>query len=235
MTPSNMEQQQRKRLYQDFAAHAPSDARRSPYGDWEHQEASYPATASFEKFAGHTKVALPGKVSLLADIGAYNNLASSAWFESSKASASQAGRGDEICTSSLPAPLSIAGVGKGTQSCTQQMTVPGRLACGTDITFTAPCVPDSEFPGLLGLNSMDKLNAVIFCVENKIVCLPEGTAGDLLSRLPKGSKVIDCERAPSGHMMIPISNWQTSSSNVDGRNMALVSDLPAQQATQPDS
>ena len=134
------------------------------------------AVASFDTFCGHSNVALPGDVSMLADVGAYNHVASSAWLEASRRSAAQAGRSSEISSTILPAPLSIAGVGKGTQSCQQQLTAPGRLCCGTTITFTAPCVPEYECPGLLGLQSMDRMNAVVFCVENTIVSLPPGTA-----------------------------------------------------------
>ena len=36
----------------------------------------YPLAASFDEFVGHSKVTLPGKVPLLAGIGAYSNLAS---------------------------------------------------------------------------------------------------------------------------------------------------------------
>ena len=126
----------------------------------ESSQSFYPMAASFDQFVGHSRVALPGKVALLADIGAYNNLASSKWFESSIASAKGANKGNEIRQTQLPAPLSIAGVGKGTQQCCDQLTVPGRLKDGTDITFTAPVVPDSEFPGLLGLQSLDRMNAV---------------------------------------------------------------------------
>ena len=162
-------------------------------------------------------------MSLLADIGAYNNLASSRWFDTQRASAKEAGRAEEIVSERQKQPLKVAGVGKGTQKCDEQLTVRGRLADGTDITFTAPCVPDSEFPGLLGLQSFDRMNAVIFCVDNKSVSLPPGGAKHLLRNLRQGSKVIDCERAPSGHMMIPINNWQTRTNESE---MVLMSELP---------
>ncbi len=53
--------------------------------------------------------------------------------------------------------------------------------------------------------------------------LPQGDAEELLNNLPAGAKVIECERAPSGHMMIPVDNWQAC---VSERHLALMADLP---------
>merc|ERR1711893_437040 len=98
----------------DFAMEQPAPKR---------LHSTFPAAVSFDKFAGHTNVSIKGKVSLLADIGAYTNLASSAWMDSQCASAVAAGREHDIKGSDLKKPLSVAGVGSGTHQCTQQVTV----------------------------------------------------------------------------------------------------------------
>ena len=71
------------------------------------------------------------------------------------------------------------------------------------------------------------MNAAIFCVQNKIVTLAPGGAEQILRNLPKGSRVIDAERAPSGHMMIPVDWWHAESANE--RHMALLTDLPREE------
>ena len=71
-------------------------------------------------------------------------------------------------------------------------------------TFTAPIVPDSPVPGLLGLESMTTKRTIIDAAKNQLITLGPG---DYSIQLPPGSEVYQCKRSPSGHLVLPVSSF----------------------------
>ena len=65
-----------------------------------------------------------------------------------------------------------------------------------------PSVPNSDLPGLLGLNALRKNRAVIDFDENMMYFLGPGEY-DLSKALPPGTDCYQCELAPSGHLVVP--------------------------------
>ena len=99
----------------------------------------------------------------------------------------------------------------GSQACTHnvQLPVAVQLDNGTGFlegTYTAPIVPNSSLPALLGLEACHRERAIIDCLNNKLYLAGDGDF-DLLKALPPGTKVISLETAPSGHMMIPCADF----------------------------
>jgi len=73
-------------------------------------------------------------------------------------------------------------------------------------TYKAPCVPNSTLPALMGLESLEQSRAVIDCNTGKVYFLGPGDY-KLADCLPPGTKCIQCEHAPSGHLMMPIDEF----------------------------
>ena len=74
-------------------------------------------------------------------------------------------------------------------------------------TFESPCVPHSELPALLGLASMSNNRAVLDMVSNQLhFCGP----GDVKLTLPPGTESYQLEVAPSGHLVLPIGDFEAA-------------------------
>ena len=105
-------------------------------------------------------------------------------------------------------PLRVQGVGNGAQSCGYDCTLPIALrqkdksvAIGKLVT---PTVSKSDLPGLLGLAALTKNRAILdFNTMELHFCGPGDY--DLGKALPPGTDTFQLEKAPSGHMVLPIS------------------------------
>ena len=83
-------------------------------------------------------------------------------------------------------------------------------------TFTAPVIGDDEHPSrvpaLLGIRSMKKNRTVIDLVNGEIhVCGP----GDVRMDLPPGTATFKIEEAPSGHPLLPCTEYQLQKDKLD--------------------
>ena len=98
-------------------------------------------------------------VSLLVDPGAHDNLAGEAtmrWFEHQLEAKAVMKRLDQ--------PLNVSGVGKSSQQADRALSVEFQLSntenVATRCSYTAPLIPNSELPPLLGLRSLQSKRAV---------------------------------------------------------------------------
>ena len=84
------------------------------------------------------------------------------------------------------------------------ITLPRTTGGYTQDRFTAPIIPESAVPGLLGLKSMMNHRVVLDLVNKRmIMCGP----GQCEIKPPPGSEVYQLEQAPSGHLLLPISDY----------------------------
>jgi hypothetical protein len=151
----------------------------------------------------HTSTRLPNGVEcLLVDVGAHDNLMGSEFLRRVRKLLKQ--HGMDVTHHKLEHPLSVEGVGAHSQKCTEAASIPVVTANGEGGTFTAPIVPHSEIPALLGLKGLKKNRALIDCVNDRIYFLGEG---EVLVRLPPGSQSHQLIMSPSGHLMLPISHY----------------------------
>jgi hypothetical protein len=108
--------------------------------------------------------------------------------------------------------MDIDGVGGGEPSvCKQAGTVFIALEDGQLATYTAPLVEgrngtESLIPSLLGLTSLTDLRVVLDLVHNKLIQLGPG---GMQLQLSPGSRVLNLQRAQTGHLMLPCSAWNT--------------------------
>jgi len=159
-----------------------------------------------------------GRPSLLIDPGSLGNLAGDQWARDAASVCLKSGG-----TSRTPSeykrsrPLTVSGVGKGSQAATYNVRMP--YACKTiggkafvEGTYEAPCVSDSALPALLGLSTMKKRRTILDLVTNQMhFCGP----GDIRLNLPEGTESFQLEEAPSGHLVLPINYYKEADSYED--------------------
>ena len=167
----------------------------------------------------HSRTRLEGgREGLLVDPGAFSNLMGSKWMERQAKIASDHGR--QAHTLPLESPLRVEGVGKLAQQCNHQGVVPlGIRELEGDGEFRAPIIPDSDVPGLLGLTSLAEKSAVLDC-KGKQLIFPG--PGGINMQLSPGSIVIQLENAPSGHLLIPVSEFKNPSAKSNQKRVTFV-------------
>ena len=79
------------------------------------------------------------------------------------------------------------------------------MSNGQVAEYHASVIPGSECPGLLGLNPMRKQRVLLDLFNERYISV--GPGGYEL-KLSPGSISLPTEFAPTGHLMLPISNWQ---------------------------
>ena len=110
-------------------------------------------------------------------------------------------------------PLRISGVGEGHQLCNHDGSLPvsikdedGELSLGA---FEAPLAP-GNMPALMGRVSLERQRTILHCITHKVYFLGPGDYQQRLEdALPPGTKTFQGEIAPSGHWMLPCSNFKS--------------------------
>jgi hypothetical protein len=155
----------------------------------------------------HVNTQLPdGRPSILVDPGSKGNLVGEDTSKYHATCAIKAGRTPQ--QHYREKALNVMGVGNGAQSCHFDTTIPialrrqdGSVANGN---FTAPMVPSSNLPALLGLDALKEQKAVLD-IGNRMLHFVG--PGDVEIVLPPGSESYQLEVAPSGHLVLPIGNY----------------------------
>ena len=105
----------------------------------------------------------------------------------------------------------FSGIGHGTQEAGYDVSLPmalmttdGKPAVGT---FEAPCIQNSNIPGVIGLKSLEENRVVLDTVRSKIYLLEEGEY-DLTSCFPAGTKCFDLQRSATGHLVLPVGRFK---------------------------
>ena len=154
-----------------------------------------------------------GRVGAIVDIGAYGSLAGDAWVREQAQRAVQAGHQPQ--QRKMKQPISVSGVGKGSQTVDWEVTLPvaiTHLDEGTKLDdFLTPVIPNSPVPGLLGLRSVQSKRGIIDTFSDPPKMYFCGPGGYEI-KLSPGSSTLPLYAAPSGHLILPMSEF----SRVDG-------------------
>ena len=142
--------------------------------------------------------------SLLIDTGAVHALSGDEWFGEHINAVKRAGLGHLI--KEKPTSVVVSGVGKDSEQCKTIQSVPGVLEDGSMMTFEAPKIPKSTVPALLGMQTLDEQNMGVLPWSNQLVKIPKGKEHEI--QWPQGTTFINCKRARTGHMMLPIGNFK---------------------------
>ena len=79
----------------------------------------------------------------------------------------------------------------------------GRVITGT---YEVPTVPNSTLPALLGLNAATECRMLIDTITQTVYMFGPGDY-DLMKALPPGTTCFQCEKAHSGHLMLPCAEF----------------------------
>ena len=108
-------------------------------------------------------------------------------------------------------PLRVAGVGHGAKTATHNCKLPVCLRSESGICssgkYEAPTIKDSWLPGLLGLQSLEDMNAVID-FGRRTLHIPGAGNVDLRSLLPAETETYNLAKAPSGHLLLPCTHYE---------------------------
>lgn len=158
----------------------------------------------------HTRTQLTnGQRSVIVDPGAWTNLMGENLARQLSRRAVEAGHRPQQVT--MERPLSIQGVGSGTQQCTHEIRTPIAITDAKGQTtvhsWTAPIVRESGagLPGLLGLRSLESMRAVLDMGHQELI-LPG--RGDTEIVWPSGTVRLPLHRAPSGHLVLVIDDFE---------------------------
>ena len=158
----------------------------------------------------HTATQLQdGRLSLIIDPGAWTNLMGSNLSRKLVQRAVAAGHRPE--QSRLEEALNVRGVGNGSQACNWKISLPiatPRVDGASVLNhFTTPIVEGSgsELPGLLGLKTLEQHRAILD-VNTRQLHFPG--PGEVQIILPPGSVSHPLEKAPSGHLLLVVDDYE---------------------------
>ena len=159
---------------------------------------------------GTTTHQLPnGELSILVDVGAWTNLQGKTLARAFVEKAATAGY--TSTQTRMPSPLTIMGVGDGTQTCTWQSSIPVPIESDDGdsaevVIFESPTVEGtgSDLPTIIGLKSMKNKKGVLELEDGHERLSFPGPGGYTMNWSP-GTKHFKLRRAPSGHLVIPLS------------------------------
>ena len=160
----------------------------------------------------HSRAKLKGedREGLLVDIGARDNLTGDAWVHRVEAILRK--HGQQVENAPMDQPLTVEGVGAGSQECREQARVPMILETGDSGTFVAPVIPDSDVPALLGMVTLENRRALVDVAGRKLHFLGPGEY-----TLPPGTTTLNLEKTESGHLMLPITEFTAISKTTVGQ------------------
>jgi len=144
---------------------------------------------------------------LLVDPGAHSNLCGDRWLARV---GSLMPPPHKVTVRPLKQEQNVRGVGQGSQRCTNEAAVPIALPNGDRVEYTAPIVPHSDIPALLGLKSLKMRRCVMDCYQGILYEIAPGT--DYRLYVPVGSKTHRLMEATTGHWLLPVTDWPTTAS-----------------------
>ena len=183
-----------------------------------------------------------GRLGVIVDTGAWTNLWGLHFAQRLAYKAQQAALQPK--EERLRTPLYVAGVGNGSQQANWELNIPiattNRDGTTTQHSMRAPAVEGDgrELPALLGLRSMQASDGVVETgVRQKRLTYP-GPGGYEITWAP-GAVHFDLESAPSGHLLIPVDNYDKLAPAAGGlqqRQLSLlaVGDARSGSSTDPD-
>ena len=156
----------------------------------------------------HSRARLKGqdREGLLIDPGAHDNLTGDAWVHRVQAILKKHNMDvDEV---TMDRSLTVEGVGAGSQECATKTLVPMILETGDTGTYQSPVIPNSDVPALLGNKTLERRRSLIDTFNHKLYFVGPG---DYEIKLPPGSLTLDLEKTESGHLLLPITAFDSIS------------------------
>ena len=148
----------------------------------------------------HARTRIDGRVGLLVDTGAHDNLVGSVTLDDLPKKV-----GAQAHQRNLDRVLPVSGVGKEEQRATHSGQIDCRFADAQGTlqvgSYTAPVIGGSALPALLGLRSLRSKSAIVDTATPALI-LPG--PGGIEFKLSPGSKVHKLLLSDSGHLILPV-------------------------------
>ena len=156
-----------------------------------------------------------GEIGLLPDTGAHDGLCGSVWAVQQANLCRRAGKA--FNQKLMAKPRSVQGVGNGSQTAQYEVSLTAGLQDTSgnlyEEVYTAPCLENSAVPGLMGIQSLERNDALIRCKTGEIWFL--GRGGAKIEPSP-GSRHFQMRKARSGHWLLPISKFGSNGAKSAG-------------------
>ena len=195
---SNQSADEQKATDADSEVHDPHATGSGYHPWWETVETSNISASHVNNFHSLRTCNSSGLVGLLVDPGAHDNLAGETTMRRLEHQLEV-----RAVMKKLNQPLSFSGVGKSSQQADRALSVDFQLSNTengtTRCSYTAPVIPNSELPPLLGLKSLQSKRAVLD-TYGKLLILPG--PGGIEIRCSPGSQVLPLESSESGHLLL---------------------------------
>ena len=162
-----------------------------------------------------TTRAADGRMALLIVPGSVGNLCGDRWAKELAQLGKKYGQDPKVQTRDQP--MKVSGVGSGSQRCVNNYILPVALQSenfGPNIgtVYRTPAVENSDLPGLLGLQAMRDHRVVLDLQKLRMYFVGPGDY-DLDKALSPGTVSFALEVAPSGHLLLPCSNFSAMTPN----------------------
>ena len=173
------------------------------FGPW------WPSSSCAREYEVYSSnMALPNEeVGLMPDTGAHDGLCGDQWARRQAVKCSEHQK--KVNQQALMEPRYVAGVGNGSQQANYEVELTTGMVDTDGVyheeVFKAPCLENSGVPGLMGIQSLERNDALIRCKTGEIWFL--GPGGAKIEASP-GSKHFQMLKAKSGHWQIPISRFR---------------------------
>ena len=173
-----------------------------------------------------------GEPKILPDTGAKDGLCGERW--AVHAGKWALARGHRCKFEPLSQPKHVSGVGNGSQRVEEKVTVPIGLEDKTGskhlTNFRAAVVRGSDLPALLGINSLEKMNAVIKCGTGEIWFMDERGC-DIK---PRGKHLhLQMQKGSSGHWFLPVGRFSEAMEKLSLGHLATTTAAAATAASTP--
>ena len=202
---------------------------------WPEPEAES-ASDTDPKVSGHyaSRVQLcDGEIGILPDTGAHDGLCGSKFARAQADACKQYGK--SATQRKLEVPRTAQGVGHGVQSTDYMISLTAGLedvhGNRYEETYEAPCLDNSSCPGLMGIQSLKRNDALIRCSTGEMWFLGKG--GVEINASP-GSKHFQMKLAPSGHWLLPINKFQKGD-QVRSAGLTLTTETANDESVTPDA
>ena len=159
----------------------------------------------------HAEVRLQGanREGVLIDTGAADNISGINFVKRVEAISRRFG--GQVTVTPLKENIGIPGIGKKSDECTHEATIPVCLPDGRVGRFKTPIISNPDIPAIWGLQSMSSQRVLIDTRNKIMICV--GSKGYKLDA-SAGSVTYKLETSRTGHLFLPITEWQNHEQNI---------------------
>ena len=144
------------------------------------------------------------------DTGSVFNVCGERWARELAQQASEHNQSTTWCTRHSSRAPQFSGIGHGTRKAILDVSLPtamesadGQRRTGT---YEAPCLQDSDIPGVIGLKALEENGALLDIAHNKLYFVGQGYC-NLIAHLPPGTECFDLHKSSSGHLVLPTDHY----------------------------